>query len=178
MSGKDEETAVVGEGRQYVTFLLGEEEYGIDILKVQEIIGITPITTVPYLPDFIKGVINLRGVVVPVLDLRLRFRSGEASYNERTCVIIIRVCERTFGAVVDAVTEVLEIPGNMIDPSPDFGSKVRTDFIEGMGKLDDRLIVLLDVERLLSEEEMKGLESIPGDEPARDGDAKEPTTAA
>ncbi len=177
MSGKGEGNMVTGDSNQYVTFCLGDEEYGVDILNVQEIIGLTSFTRVPYLPDFIKGVINLRGIVVPVIDLRLRFNLEKVEYNDRTCIVIIKVGERVIGAIVDAVTEVLEIQEDMIDPSPSFGGGVSTEFIEGMGKLDKRLVVLLNVEKLLSDVEMKELEKLP-EEGSSAGEEKADTTAA
>ncbi len=161
MSERTGEITITGDGNQYVTFSLGDEEYGVDILKVQEIIGLTAITRVPYLPDFIKGVINLRGIVVPVVDLRLRFGLEMVDYNDRTCVIIVKLGERITGMIVDAVSEVISIPKEMIDPPPSFGTRIRTDFIEGMGKVDKRLLILLNVERLLTEVELKAIEEIP-----------------
>ncbi|VAV83379.1 Positive regulator of CheA protein activity (CheW) [hydrothermal vent metagenome] len=155
---------VSGEGNQYVTFCLGDEEYGVDILKVQEIIGISPVTKVPYLPDFIKGVINLRGIVVPIVDLRLRFRLQAAEYTDRTCVVIVKVGERVVGMIVDAVSEVMEIEEAMIDAAPSFGSGVRTDFIDGMGKVEERLVLLLDIEKLFTEGEMQEISSVAGAE--------------
>ncbi len=155
---------VNGEGSQYVTFCLGDEEYGVDILKVQEIIGISPVTKVPYLPDFIKGVINLRGIVVPIVDLRLRFRLPVAEYTDRTCVVIVKVGERVVGMIVDAVSEVMEIAEAMVDAAPSFGHGVRTDFIDGMGKVDERLVLLLNIEKLFTEGEMQEISTVAGAE--------------
>jgi len=155
MAEAQDNITVGGGGCQFVTFRLGDEEYGVDILKVQEIIGITPVTKVPYLPDFIKGVINLRGIVVPIVDLRLRFRLPVAEYTDRTCVVIIKVDDRVVGMIVDSVSEVMEIAEAMIDAAPSFGHEVRTDFIDGMGKVDERLVLLLNVEKLFTEGEMQ-----------------------
>lgn len=143
------------EGNQHVTFTLGEEEYGIDILAVQEIIGFTHITHVPHLPDFIRGVINLRGMVVPVMDLRLKFGLGLADYSSHTCIIVVKVAERTMGMVVDAVSEVVHLPDASIEPAPSFGARINTDFIQGMGKVGNRLVIILDVEKILSNEELQ-----------------------
>ncbi len=160
MAEAQDNITVGGSGCQFVTFCLGVEEYGVDILKVQEIIGITPVTKVPYLPDFIKGVINLRGIVVPIVDLRLRFLLPVAEYTDRTCVVIIKVVERVVGMVVDSVSEVMEIAEAMIDAAPSFGHGVRTDFIEGMGKVDERLILLLNIEKLFTEGEMQEINTV------------------
>ncbi len=162
MAEAQDNITVGGSGCQFVTFCLGDEEYGVDILKVQEIIGITPVTKVPYLPDFIKGVINLRGIVVPIVDLRLRFLLPMAEYTDRTCVVIIKVAERVVGMVVDSVSEVMEIAEAMIDATPSFGQGVRTDFIEGMGKVDDRLLLLLNIEKLFTEGEMQEISDVSG----------------
>ncbi len=162
MAEAQDNITVGGGGCQFVTFCLGDEEYGVDILKVQEIIGITPVTKVPYLPDFIKGVINLRGIVVPIVDLRLRFLLPAAEYTDRTCVVIIKVADRVVGMVVDSVSEVMEIAEAMIDATPSFGHGVRTDFIEGMGKVEERLILLLNIERLFTEGEMQEINNVSG----------------
>jgi purine-binding chemotaxis protein CheW len=164
MEGNVAENLLVEESNQYVTFRLDEEEYGVDILNVQEIIGITNFTRVPYLPGFIKGVINLRGIVVPVIDLRIRFNLEAIDYNERTCIVIVKVLERVVGMVVDEVTEVVEIDEEMIDETPSFGEGVSTEFIDGLGKIDERLVVILKVDNLLSEVEMKELEKLPREE--------------
>lgn len=160
MPENEAKTPVCGLGGQFVTFTLGDEEYGVEILKVQEIIGLPPVTRVPHLPQFTKGVINLRGAVVPVVDLRLRFNLDLAEYNDRTCVIITKVSDRVTGMIVDVVSEVAEIPDDLIDPTPSFNSQIRTDFIKGVGKIDKRLVILLDVDRLLTDEELKSIKSI------------------
>ncbi len=157
MADKGCDFTVTVDGTQFVTFCLGDEEYGIEILKVQEIIGLSSITRVPHLPDFIKGVINLRGIVVPVIDLRARFELAMAEYTDRTCIIILKVDDRIFGIIVDTVSEVISISQDNIQPTPSFGSRIRTEFIKGMGKIGERLVILLDVERLLSDEELKQL---------------------
>ncbi len=155
---------IAGDTGQYVTFILGEEEYGVEILKVQEIIGLTPVTRVPYLPDFIKGVINLRGIVVPVIDLRLRFGLDRIEYNDHTCVIITKMGEKVTGMIVDTVSEVVDMPQEMVEPPPSFSSGIRTDFIRGMGKIDKRLVILLNVDRLLTDEEIKELDAVHEDD--------------
>mgnify|MGYP001578499265 CR=1 FL=1 len=148
---------VTGEGGQYVTFLLGEEEYGLEILAVQEIIGFTHITHVPHLPDFIKGVINLRGTVVPVIDLRLKFGLGQVDYNNHTCVVVVKMEDRVMGMVVDVVSEVVSFPDGSIEPAPPFGSNIKADFIKAMGKAGDRLVIILDIDKVLSSDEMAAI---------------------
>lgn len=146
---------VTGEGDQYVTFLLGDEEYGLDILAVQEIIGFSRITHVPHLPDFIKGVINLRGTVVPVIDLRLKFGLGQVEYNSHTCIIVVRLADRIMGMIVDVVSEVVNLTG--VEPPPPFGTNIKADFIKGMGKVGDRLLIILEMEKVLSSEELSAI---------------------
>lgn len=150
-------TGVTGEDGQYVTFLLGDEEYALEILAVQEIIGFSHITHVPHLPDFIKGVINLRGTVVPVIDLRLKFGLGQAAYNSHTCVIVARLAERVMGMVVDVVSEVVNFSGDSIEPPPPFGSNIKADFIKAMGKAGDRLVIILDIDKVLSSDELSSI---------------------
>jgi purine-binding chemotaxis protein CheW len=143
---------------KYLTFALAEEEYGIGILKVKEIIGMMPVTHVPQTPDFVKGVINLRGKVIPVVDLRLRFGLQAADYTERTCIIVVEVVGANvsvmMGIVVDAVSEVLNIRGADIENTPAFGVKLNTDFILGMAKAAGGIKILLDIDRVLNSEDL------------------------
>ncbi len=152
-----EATDAVKAGK-YLAFRLGAESYGIEILKVQEIIGIMAITRVPRTPDFIRGVINLRGKVIPVIDLRLKFGIREASDSGRTCVIVVRLYQNgspvTTGLIVDEVSEVLDIRQEQIDDSPSFGENVNTDYILGMGKCGAKVVMLLDIDRVLSRQEI------------------------
>lgn len=150
-------SVVTGEEGQYVTFLLGDEEYGLEILAVQEIIGFTHITHVPHLPDFIKGVINLRGTVVPVIDLRLKFGLGQADYNNHTCVVVVKMEERVMGMVVDVVSEVVNFPEGSVEPAPPFGTNIKADFIKAMGKVGDRLVIILDIDKVLSNDELAAI---------------------
>jgi purine-binding chemotaxis protein CheW len=147
---------------KYLTFSLAGEEYGIGILKVKEIIGMMPITIVPQAPSYIKGVINLRGKVIPVVDLRLKFMMNAADYTERTCIIVIEVTAagRTIlmGILVDSVSEVLNIKGTDIEETPSFGTKLNTEFILGMAKIGGGVKILLDIDQVLSVEEMKVVE--------------------
>ncbi len=138
---------------KYLTFSLAGEEYGIGILKVREIIGMMPVTPVPRTPDFVKGVINLRGKVIPVIDLRLRFGLDAAAYTERTCIIVVEILGDAgavpMGIVVDAVSEVLNIRATDIENTPAFGVKLNTDFILGMAKTDGGVKILLDIDKVL-----------------------------
>jgi purine-binding chemotaxis protein CheW len=140
---------------KYLTFTLSAEEYGIGILKVKEIIGIMPITTVPRTPEFVKGVINLRGKVIPVLDLRLKFGMEEIPYNERTCIIVMEIETPTgpfsIGVVVDSVSEVLNIKGSDMEETPNFGVRVNTDYILGMAKTNGALKILLDMDKVIGD---------------------------
>ncbi|MGV8074571.1 MAG: chemotaxis protein CheW [Syntrophobacteraceae bacterium] len=147
---------------KYLTFSLSGEEYGIGILKVREIIGVMKITALPECPNYVKGVINLRGRVIPVLDLRLRFSMPEADYTERTCIIVVEIKAHekmvVLGIVVDAVSEVLNIKGEDIAEAPGFGTNVKTDFILGMAKMNGGVKILLDIDRVLSSDEVIGLD--------------------
>lgn len=143
------------EGSEYLVFTLGKEEYGIEILKVQEIRGYDHVTSIANAPSFIKGVINLRGTIVPIVDLRLKFNIGEASYNQFTVVIILNVLQRVIGIVVDGVSDVISLADDDIRPSPEFGGALDTRYLQGLGTLDDRMIILTDIEKLLTSKEME-----------------------
>lgn len=139
---------------KYLTFVLAGEEYGLEILKVREIISVMEITEVPQVPPFIKGVINLRGKVIPVMDLRLKFGMSPKEYTRETCIIVVTIGDLLIGVVVDTVAEVLDINESEIDPPPTFGSTVQTDFILGMGKIKGKVKILLDIGKVLSVEEL------------------------
>lgn len=147
---------------KYLTFTLAEEEYGISILKIKEIIGMMPITFVPQTPEFVKGVINLRGKVIPVVDLRLRFGMESIDYTERTCIIVVEIEGQAdtvlTGIVVDSVSEVLNIKGEDIEDTPTFGTKLDTQYILGMAKMEGGVKILLDIDRVLSSEEVAALD--------------------
>jgi len=144
--------------QQYLTFLLGGEMFAIGILNIKEIIEYGNLTTVPMMPEFIRGVINLRGAVVPVVDLSARFGRRPSEITRRSCIVIIEVEaggeKQDVGVVVDSVSEVLEIPPADIEPAPSFGAKIRADFISGMGKVGGRFVIILDVDKVLSVDEM------------------------
>ena len=152
---------MAGRDGKYLTFTLANEEYGIGILKIREIIGMMPITAVPQTPPCVKGVINLRGKVIPVVDLRLRFGMEEIEYTERTCIIVVEIAGQAVtiqtGIVVDAVSEVLNIKAEEIEDTPTFGIKLDTDYILGMAKMEGNVKILLDINRVLNDEELSAL---------------------
>ena len=147
------------DGSQYLTFCLGDEEYGVEILKVQEIRGYSAITPIPNTPRYLKGVMNLRGTIVPVVDLRAKFSMAEAEYNQFTVIIVVMVGTKVMGLVVDAVSDVLNIPKTDIQPTPDFGGQVDAEFIEGLAKAGEKLVVLLDIDKVLGDEELHELDA-------------------
>ena len=155
--------AVADREGKYLTFSLAGEEYGIGILKIKEIIGMMPVTTVPHTPDYVKGVINLRGKVIPVLDLRLRFGMAEIDYTERTCIIVVEVESSNgrveIGIVVDSVSEVLNIRGTEIEDTPTFGAKLDTSYILGMAKMEGGVKILLDIDCVLARKEIELLQN-------------------
>ena len=142
---------------KYLTFALAEEEYGLEILKVREIISMSEITSVPKTPQYVKGVINLRGKVIPVVDLRLKFAMEEISYTDETCTIVVDVNGVEMGIIVDHVSEVLDIAADDIEDAPEFGANVNIDFILGMGKAQGRVTILLDITNVLSGESLSYL---------------------
>lgn len=147
---------------KYLTFSMAKEEYGIGILKIREIIGMMPITSVPQTPGFVKGVINLRGKVIPVIDLRLRFNMDSIDYNERTCIIVVEILGQSstvqVGIVVDSVSEVLNIKQDEIEDTPTFGTSLNTDYILGMAKMEGGVKILLDIDQVLTSDELSLLE--------------------
>ncbi len=145
---------------EYLTFTLGNEEYGIDILKVQEIRGYDAVTHIANAPEFIKGVINLRGVIVPIVDMRIKFKVGVPTYNEFTVVIIMNVLERVIGMVVDGVSDVVALSPEQIKAAPEMGAAMDTDYITGLGTLNDQMLILVDIEKLMSSEEMQVMEQV------------------
>lgn len=142
------------EGAQYITFQVADEEYGIDIQRIQEIIRYRVLTRIPNSPDFVLGVLNLRGVVVPVIDLRCRFHMDRRETDKRTVIVVVEVQGRVMGLVVDSVNDVVAFEEDGVKPPPSFSSSIRTDFIEGMGESDGKFIVLLAIDRLLTVTEM------------------------
>lgn len=145
---------------QLVTFSIGDEEFGVDILKVQEIIRTMEITKVPRAPAFVEGVINLRGKVIPILDLRKRFGLETRPHDKNTRIIVIEINNMIVGFVVDSVSEVLRIPASTVEPPPPVVAGLESEYISGVGKLEDRLLILLDLNRLLSHEEAGALSQV------------------
>ncbi|MGQ3685438.1 MAG: chemotaxis protein CheW [Candidatus Loosdrechtia sp.] len=154
----------VHEGK-YLTFVSGKEEYGIEILKVREIIGLLDITKVPQTPDYMKGVINLRGKVIPVIDLRLKFSMPEGEQTQETCIIVVEVGAQSntpqlIGIIVDSVSEVSDIGSGAIEETPNLGQGINTSFIMGLGKIKGKIVMLLDIEQVLSSEELEIAEQL------------------
>ncbi len=150
-----------GQANEFLTFRLGAEEYGIEILKVQEIRGWEQPTTIANSPDFIKGVINLRGTIVPIVDMRIKFGLAEAEYNALTVVIILNVASRVVGMVVDAVSDVITLSGEQIRPAPQFGTILDMQHIVGLGTVEDRMLILLDIEKLMCSTDMALMDGSP-----------------
>lgn len=145
---------------EYLLFRLGEEEYGIEILKVQEIRNYERVTRIANAPDFIKGVTNLRGVIVPIVDLRVKFALGSSEINNHTVVIVINLANRVVGIVVDGVSDVQSLTAEQIRPAPDFSSTLSSDYLLGLGALGDRMLILVDIEKLLNSREMALVEQL------------------
>ena len=139
---------------EFLTFRLGSEEYGIEILKVQEIRGYDAITQIANAPEFIKGVVNLRGIIVPIIDMRIKFRLGSATYDQFTVVIILNVAGRVMGIVVDGVSDVITLGLEQMRPAPGLGSVIDTEYIMGLGTVDERMLILIDIEKMMSSSDM------------------------
>ena len=162
MTGMANVTKLAGEtvGQEFLVFTLGDEEYGIDILKVQEIRGYDQVTRIANTPAFIKGVTNLRGVIVPIIDLRIKFAQPGVEYNDNTVVIVLNLVPRVVGIVVDGVSDVLSLTADQIRPSPEFAVTMSTEYLTGLGALGDRMLILVDIEKLLSSEEMALMDTL------------------
>ncbi|MDH3354810.1 MAG: chemotaxis protein CheW [Chromatiales bacterium] len=149
--------------QQHLTFVLGDENYGVDILRVQEIKGWSPVTHIPNTPEYMRGVLNLRGTIVPIVDLRMRFNMDTVEYTPLTVVIVLSVKtgdrERTLGIVVDGVSDVLTIKEGELKPTPDFGGAISTEYIKGLVTVDEKMVMLLDIDLLLSIDELKELDT-------------------
>jgi purine-binding chemotaxis protein CheW len=167
--------APVEQAAQYLTFVLGAETFAIGIMAIKEIIEYSSLTEVPMMPPYVRGVINLRGAVVPVLDLPVRFGKAASAVTKRTCIVIIEVVlgseRHTLGLVVDAVNAVLDIPTSEIEPPPAFGASIRTEFIRGMVKVNSKFVILLDVDHALAADEVQALTEIQQDQAQADGQA-------
>lgn len=145
---------------KYLTFALGKEDYGVEIRFVTEIIGIQEITEVPELPEYVKGIINLRGKIIPVMDVRLRFKKEPKEYNDRTCIIVIDVKDISIGLIIDRVEEVLTIPENEVVPPPHLDHEFHHKYIKGIGKVDNHVKLLVDCDKLLSDDEIESLNEV------------------
>ncbi|KQQ91939.1 chemotaxis protein CheW [Massilia sp. Leaf139] len=143
-----------------LAFKLGNEEYGIKILKVQEIRGYESVTRIASAPEHVKGVVNLRGTIVPIVDMRIKFKLGEPTYNQFTVVIILNIQDRVVGMVVDSVSDVISLTADQIKPAPDMGGALNTDYLVGLGTVDERMIILVDIDRLMSSEEMGVIDTV------------------
>ena len=146
--------------REFLAFKLGDEEYGIDILKVQEIRGYEAVTRIANAPEFIKGVINLRGIIIPVVDMRIKFKLGEPVYDQFTVVIILNINGRIVGMVVDSVSDVTTLTPEQVKPAPEMGTAFNSDYITGLGTIDERMLILMDIDKLMSSGEMGLIENI------------------
>ena len=150
-----QQTAVAAkQANEFLTFTLGDEEYGVEILKVQEIRSYEEPTTIANAPAFIKGVVNLRGVIVPIVDMRIKFGLGSSEYNQFTVVIILNVAQRVVGMVVDSVSDVIQLSGEQIREAPQFGASLDTEYITGLGTVDERMLILMDIEKLMTSNDM------------------------
>jgi purine-binding chemotaxis protein CheW len=147
-------------GNEFLAFTLGKEEYGIDILKVQEIRGYEAVTRIANAPEFIKGVVNLRGIIVPIVDMRIKFHLGEPTYDQFTVVIILNIGGRVMGMVVDSVSDVITLSAEQIKPAPEMGTAFNSDYLTGLGTLDERMLILVDIDKLMSSEDMGLIEKI------------------
>jgi len=156
-------TSFSSDDQQFLTFNLAEEFYGVDILKVQEIKGYTNVTKIPNTPDYLKGVLNLRGTIVPIVDLRMKFGMGVTEPTSFTVVVVVNVRNRVMGFLVDAVSDVLDLNAKDIQPPPEMGNTVDITFVAGIGNTNDHLVTLLDIDRVLTDDEVKAVADIPAD---------------
>jgi len=146
-------------GQEYLAFTLGKEEYGLDILKVQEIRGYETVTRVANAPEFVKGVVNLRGIIVPIVDMRIKFKLGEPTYDQFTVVIILNIGGRVVGMVVDSVSDVITLTPEQVKPAPDMGV-LNSNYLIGLGTLDERMLILIDIDQLMSSSDMGLIEQV------------------
>ncbi len=145
---------------EFLAFTLGQEEYGIDIQKVQELRSYDTVTRIANAPEHIKGVVNLRGIIVPIIDMRIKFNLGTPAYDQFTVVIILNVASRVMGIVVDSVSDVITLSPEQVKPAPEMGSVLDTDYLIGLGTLDERMLILVDIDRLMSSSEMGLIEKL------------------
>jgi purine-binding chemotaxis protein CheW len=160
MHEKPEHSGGGDDGQEFLAFTLGKEEYGIDILKVQEIRGYEAVTRIANAPEFIKGVINLRGIIIPVVDMRIKFRLGEPVYDQFTVVIILNINGRVVGMVVDSVSDVITLESQQIKPAPEMNTAFSNEYMIGLGTVGDRMLILMDIDRLMSSPDMGLMETL------------------
>ena len=153
-------TAAAANALEFLSFTLGQEEYGIDIQKVQELRGYDTVTRIANAPEHIKGVVNLRGIIVPIIDMRIKFNLGTPTYDQFTVVIILNIGGRVMGMVVDSVSDVITLKPEQIKPAPAMGSALDTEYLMGLGTLDERMLILIDLDRLMSSDEMGLIEKL------------------
>jgi len=153
------EDGAEGDGEKFLVFTLGTEEYGIDILRVQEIRDYEAVTRIAHAPEFIKGVTNLRGIIVPIVDLRIKFRLENIQYNHQTVVIILNIRDRVVGILVDGVSDVLTLSADQIKPAPEFGATLSAEYLTGLGSIENRMLILIDIERLMCSADMELFET-------------------
>ena len=165
---QDVRTTFSTDDQQFLTFNLAEEFYGVDILKVQEIKGYTNVTKIPNTPEYLKGVLNLRGTIVPIVDLRMKFGMGVTDPTPFTVVVVVNVRNRVMGFLVDAVSDVLDLNAKDIQPPPELGNTVDITFVAGIGNSNDHLVTLLDIDRVLTEDEVKIVDAIPTQVPTEE----------
>ena len=149
-----------GRPSEFLSFTLGSEEYGIDIQKVQELRGYDAVTRIANAPEYIKGVVNLRGIIVPIIDMRIKFRLGAPTYDQFTVVIVLNIGGRVVGMVVDSVSDVTTLTAEQIKPAPEMGAVLDTDYLIGLGTLDERMLILVDIDKLMSSDEMGLIEKV------------------
>jgi purine-binding chemotaxis protein CheW len=152
--------ASIAQPLEFLAFTLGQEEYGIDIQKVQELRGYDAVTRIANAPEHIKGVVNLRGIIVPIIDMRIKFNLGTPTYDQFTVVIILNMASRVMGMVVDSVSDVITLSPEQVKPAPEMGSVLDTDYLIGLGTLDERMLILVDIDRLMSSAEMGLIEKL------------------
>lgn len=160
IQGNGDQSAADSTGNEFLAFTLGKEEYGIDILKVQEIRGYEAVTRIANAPEFVKGVVNLRGIIVPIVDMRIKFNLGEPTYDQFTVVIILNIAGRVVGMVVDSVSDVITLAPEQVKPAPEMGTAFNTDYLIGLGTLDERMLILIDIDKLMSSSEMGLIDKI------------------
>lgn len=156
--GDSVEIEVDSQKNKYITFSLGEENYAVAIKKVAEIIGIQKISKLPDMPAYVKGAINLRGAIIPIVDLRIKFKMPEIEYNSRTCIIVVKLNDSEFGLIVDEVSEVLDIPPEAVDDPTKGSTAMKSKYISGVGKVRDEIVIILDIDKALSEDEREEIE--------------------